>query len=64
MAENKKKEFCPDAGSKIMFAAATAFARKIDHNKNKLIKLTGNHRGTMATIDQGWIIIEQEWYAK
>ena len=48
---------------KVLFAAATAYARKIDV-KPKIVVLTSSHRGRMATIDNGWIVIEQEWYAK
>lgn len=62
MAQNKK-EICPEVGMKVLFAAATAYARKIDV-KPKIVVLTSSHRGRMATIDNGWIVIEQEWYAK
>jgi len=58
-----EKQICPQVGTKVLFSAATACARKIDV-KNKLVALTSSHRGYVATIDNGWIIIDQEWYAK
>lgn len=63
MLGQSEKQICPEIGTKVLFAAATAYARKIDI-KDKLVKLTSSHRGQVATIDNGWIIIDQEWYAK
>jgi hypothetical protein len=59
-----RKDICPDVGVRVLFLAATAFARKIDVKKNRFVILTGSHRGQLAKIDNGWIIIEQEWFAK
>lgn len=64
LTESNKREICPEEGCKVNFTAATAFARKIVHNEKKVVSLTGNHRGTVATIDLGWIIIDQKWYTK
>jgi len=61
---NNNREINPPEGCKVNFTAATAFARKIVHNQKKRVMLTGNHKGTVATIDLGWIIIDQEWYTK
>lgn len=58
-----KKEICPEVGVRVLFLAATAFARKIDR-KDKLVALTGCDRGQVAKMDSGWIIIEQAWFAK
>jgi hypothetical protein len=60
---NKKKDICPAIGERVLFAASTAFARKIDV-QDKLVTLTGGHRGRLAKIDSGWIIIDQAWFAK
>ena len=48
---------------RVLFSAATAFARKIDV-KPRLVVLTSSDRGQLAKIDSGWIIIDQEWFAK
>ncbi|MGA9387961.1 MAG: hypothetical protein WBV70_03945 [Candidatus Bathyarchaeia archaeon] len=55
-------ELTPKGGTKINFGASTVFARKIVVNK-KPIMLTGKHKGMRATLDSGWMIIEQEWYS-
>lgn len=54
-------ELSPKGGVKINFGAAIAFARKIVVHK-KPIRLTSKHKGKRATLDRGWLIIEQEWY--
>lgn len=53
----------PEEGVKVLFAAAAAFGEKIRVRKQR-VQLTGAHTGQAATIDNGWIIIEQKWYAK
>ena len=53
---------CPPAGSKVYFASATAFAERINVKK-KRIQITKTHRGYMATLDNGLIIIEKKWYS-
>lgn len=58
-----KKDICPEVGVRVLFSAATAFARKIDV-KDRLVVLTGCDRGQIAKIDSGWIIIDQAWFAK
>jgi len=58
-----KKDICPEVGMRVLFSAATAFARKIDV-KPRLVVLTSSDRGQLAKIDSGWIIIDQEWFAK
>jgi hypothetical protein len=63
MSVASKKEICPDVNTKVLFSAATAFARKID-KKDKIIVLTSRDRGQMAKLDSGWIVIDQEWFAK
>jgi len=52
----------PPAGSKIFFAAATAFAEHII-KKDKKIPITKTHRGYMATLDNGYLIIDKKWYS-
>jgi hypothetical protein len=63
MSITSRKEICPEVSTKVLFLAATAFARKIDV-KDKVIVLTSRDRGQIAKIDSGWIIIDQEWFAK
>jgi len=63
MSATNRKEICPEIGMKVLFSAATAYARKIDV-KDRLIVLTGRDRGQLAKIDSGWIVIDQEWFAK
>lgn len=58
----KKVGICPEAGSKIYFAAATAYAERIKMKERK-VKVSKAHRGFMATLDNGWIIIDQRWYS-
>ena len=53
---------CPPAGSKVYFASATAFAERIGVKKKK-IQLTKAHRGCMATLDNGFILIDRKWYS-
>ena len=54
-------EISPPASTKVYFEAAFVFARKIVVRKN-VIKLTGKHRGKMARLDKGWLIIEEKWF--
>lgn len=54
-------EITPSGGTKVIFAAATAFARKIVVFK-KPVRLTSGHRGKRASLDEGWLIIDQKWY--
>lgn len=58
----KKKDICPEPGSKVFFAAATAFAERIKPKKRK-VQISAAHRGYVATLDNGFIIIEQKWYS-
>lgn len=58
----KEEDICPEAGSKVHFAAATAFAERIELKKRKL-QISKAHRGYMATLDNGWILIDQKWYS-
>ncbi|HEX69609.1 MAG TPA: hypothetical protein ENG10_04875 [Candidatus Bathyarchaeota archaeon] len=63
MSDNK--ELLPKVGTKILFKAATAFARKITFKG--LVILSGSHRGQMATLDNGYIIIDRlgrQWFPK
>lgn len=62
MLENKR-EIRPEEGAKVLFLSASAFARKIDVKK-KVIAFSSSHRGQTATLDDGWIIIDQAWYPK
>jgi len=57
-----KKDFCPQPGSKIYFAAATAFAERINLKKKK-VQISETHRGVSATLDNGYMIIDQKWYS-
>ena len=43
------------------FRSATVYARKIEIGK-KIIRLTGNHRGSYALCDNGYLVIEQAWF--
>lgn len=45
----------------IYFASATAYARKISILP-RLVRLTGGHRGQMAKLELGYLIIEKRWY--
>ncbi len=47
----------------IHFKLATVYARKIDVKK-ELVRLTGGHRGRVARVEKGYIIIEKRWYPK
>jgi len=59
----QSSEHFPPAGSIINFVAATAFARKIEpcHRKNAF---SSAHRGNMAKMEKGYLIIDQAWYVK
>jgi hypothetical protein len=52
-----------DETKAIHFHAAVVYARKIDVN-NKLVRVWGVHRGQMAKLDDGYIVIEEEWFPK
>jgi len=54
-------ELSPPGGTKVNFAAAMIFARKIIVSK-KPIMLTSSHKGMKANVELGWLIIEQKWY--
>lgn len=56
------QDICPEPGVKVFFAAATAFAERIDR-KDKRVQISGAHRGFVATLDNGFIIIDQRWYS-
>jgi hypothetical protein len=45
------------------FRAATVYARKISVREG-LVRLSGVHRGKIAKIDNGYIIIEEQWFSK
>lgn len=62
MSRNEQ-EIRPKEGVKVLFLAASAFARNIDVKK-RLVAFSSSHRGQVATLDDGWIIIDQAWYAK
>ncbi|MCS7365181.1 MAG: hypothetical protein NDF54_07085 [archaeon GB-1867-035] len=47
----------------IRFARATVYARKIMLEKY-LVRLTSGHRGRVARVYNGYIIIEKRWYPK
>jgi hypothetical protein len=47
----------------IYFAAAKIYAREIEVKK-KPVRLTGGHRGQMATAKNGYIVIEKRWFKK
>ena len=56
------QDICPEPVVKVFFAAATAFAERID-KKDKRVQVSGDHRGFMAILDNGFIIIDQKWYS-
>jgi hypothetical protein len=62
LAQNER-EIRPREGVKVLFLSASAFARKINVKKNP-IAFSSSHRGQFATIDDGYLIIDQEWYPK
>ena len=47
----------------IWFSSATVYARKIDVY-HKLVAFTGVHRGQMAKLETGYLIIEKQWFPK
>lgn len=57
----ERYELNPPGGTKVNFATAVVFARKIIVSK-KPIMLTSSHRGMKANVENGWLIIEQKWY--
>lgn len=58
----KNKDIVPEVNSKVYFAAATAFAERIKQKKKK-VQISRAHRGYMATLDNGFLIIDQKWYS-
>jgi hypothetical protein len=62
LPENRP-EIRPEEETKVLFLSASAFARKIDVKK-KIVAFSSSHRGQAATLDDGWIIIDQAWYPK
>lgn len=55
-------ETSPPPLTKINFAAASIFAEKFIVGKKK-VRLTQTHRGHKALADNGWLIIDKQWYA-
>jgi len=47
----------------VHFETATAYARKIDVPP-KLVRLTGGHRGRMARLRFGYLVIDKKWYPR
>jgi hypothetical protein len=43
------------------FETATVYAGKINIMP-RLVRLTGGHRGQMAKLDLGYLIVEKKWY--
>jgi hypothetical protein len=56
------QDIVPNIGSRVFFAAATAYAERINR-KDKRVQISGAHRGFMATLDNGFLIIDQKWYS-
>jgi hypothetical protein len=54
-------ELSPEIYSKVNFYAATAFVRKYRY-KGRVSKGSHAHGKQRISLDDGWIIIEQEWY--
>jgi hypothetical protein len=52
-----------DETKAIYFHTAVVYARKIVMG-NKLISAWGVHRGQMAKLDTGYLIIEEKWFPK
>jgi hypothetical protein len=52
-----------DGTDGINFHTAVVYARKIDVS-NKLIRVWGVHRGQMAKLDTGYLVIEEKWFPK
>lgn len=60
MSEEESLEIFPEVDTIVNFVGATAYARKID-KKSYTVKLTGGHRGQVAKMSKGYIVIEREW---
>jgi len=58
----KDEDISPEAGSRVYFAAATVYAERIKL-KDKKVQISGAHRGYMAVLDNGFLIIDQKWYS-
>lgn len=58
---SERQELTPPGGTRVNFAAAIVFARKIIVSKRPVM-LTSSHRGKRAVVENGWLIIEQKWY--
>lgn len=58
-----KNDWYPPAGIKVFFVAAIVYARSID-KKEKPIKGSSSHRTQMAKAEEGYLLIDQEWYVK
>ncbi|MHB2036160.1 MAG: hypothetical protein ACYCPW_05390 [Nitrososphaerales archaeon] len=50
-----------DSPKFVSFTTATVYARKIALSP-KLVRLTGGHKGQMAKLDLGYLVVEKEWY--
>jgi hypothetical protein len=62
--EPNKNEWFPPAGIKVFFVAAIVYARSIDFKKDKPVKGSHSHRTQMAKAEEGYLLIDQEWYVK
>lgn len=58
----KNREICPEPNSIIYFSAATVYAEKIN-KKEKRVQISKAHRGYVATVDNGYMIIDKKWYS-
>ena len=53
----------PSAGQLVFFVAAIVNARSID-KRDKPIKGSSSHRTQMAKVEDGYLLIDQEWHVK
>jgi hypothetical protein len=58
-----KSDIFPSAGCKVYFVSATVYARTIEKN-NKPVKGSSSHRTQMAKVEDGYCLIDQNWYIK
>jgi hypothetical protein len=61
--KSDESEIRPPEGAKITFLSASTWARKIEVKRTKTA-FSSSHRGQFAKIDDGWLIIDQQWYPK
>ena len=61
--QKQSNDTYPALNTKVHFVAAAVYARDIN-KKDRLVTFSSSHRCQYAKVDDGYLLIEQEWHVK